>query len=202
MSVQQTGPYLIGGYCFGGLLALEIAKQLKAKGEEVAMLALIETGGSVGFYRIYRRIVSYMEFHSGKCEQMKFPEKLTYFFELGKRNIYEIISKFPRNKNNQKPVQSHIKSSHNQENCKTILRSTVKNYILPTYSGKVVLFACQKSKFYSFLFPKMGWGNLLNGDIEIQFVPGNHRSLLKEPNVKMLAEKLIADIDQVQETYE
>lgn len=46
-SVQAKGPYYIGGYCFGGRVALEMAQQLRAAGEDVAMLvvmALFETG--------------------------------------------------------------------------------------------------------------------------------------------------------------
>jgi thioesterase domain-containing protein len=39
---QPTGPYRVGGYSFGGLLALEVAQQLRAAGEEVAALFLIE----------------------------------------------------------------------------------------------------------------------------------------------------------------
>ena len=41
--VQPHGPYVIIGYCSGGTVALEIAQQLIAAGEEVAMLGLIET---------------------------------------------------------------------------------------------------------------------------------------------------------------
>ncbi len=39
--VQPHGPYLIAGHCAGGTLAFEVAQQLTAAGEQVAMLALI-----------------------------------------------------------------------------------------------------------------------------------------------------------------
>jgi phthiocerol/phenolphthiocerol synthesis type-I polyketide synthase E len=41
--IQPHGPYLLGGYCMGGTVALEMAQQLKAKGEEVSLLALLDT---------------------------------------------------------------------------------------------------------------------------------------------------------------
>ncbi|XZE17904.1 aminotransferase class III-fold pyridoxal phosphate-dependent enzyme [Pirellulaceae bacterium SH449] len=41
--VQPKGPYLLAGYCSGGTTALEIARQLVNEGEQVAMLAMIET---------------------------------------------------------------------------------------------------------------------------------------------------------------
>ena len=42
-SVQPRGPYLLGGYCMGGTVALEMAQQLREAGEQVALLALFET---------------------------------------------------------------------------------------------------------------------------------------------------------------
>jgi thioesterase domain-containing protein/acyl carrier protein len=41
--VQPQGPYFLGGYCMGGTVALEMAQKLRAQGEEVAFLALIDT---------------------------------------------------------------------------------------------------------------------------------------------------------------
>src|SRR5262249_15734302 len=41
--VRPRGPYLVGGYCGGGTIALEVAQQLRAMGEEVALLALLDT---------------------------------------------------------------------------------------------------------------------------------------------------------------
>ena len=39
-SVQPTGPYFLGGYCFGGLVAFEMARQLHQRGEQAELLAL------------------------------------------------------------------------------------------------------------------------------------------------------------------
>lgn len=44
-SVQPHGPYLVGGYCYGGLVAFEMARQLLACGEQVLHLVLIEVQG-------------------------------------------------------------------------------------------------------------------------------------------------------------
>ena len=41
-AVQQQGPYLLGGHCFGGSVAFEIAQRLRREGEEVALLVLID----------------------------------------------------------------------------------------------------------------------------------------------------------------
>jgi amino acid adenylation domain-containing protein len=41
-TVQPEGPYLLGGFCNGGLMAYEMARQLRAAGQEVAFLVLID----------------------------------------------------------------------------------------------------------------------------------------------------------------
>ena len=41
-SIQPAGPYFLGGYSFGGLLAFEAAVQLEEAGEEVGLLAMID----------------------------------------------------------------------------------------------------------------------------------------------------------------
>jgi acetoacetyl-CoA synthetase len=42
-SVQPHGPYALAGFSMGGLIALEIAQQLLQRGEEVELLALLDT---------------------------------------------------------------------------------------------------------------------------------------------------------------
>jgi thioesterase domain-containing protein len=59
VSIAPTGPYLLGGMCDGGILALEIALELQASGRDVALLAQFDTPVN-GYYRRYwpRRLAS------------------------------------------------------------------------------------------------------------------------------------------------
>jgi thioesterase domain-containing protein/acyl carrier protein len=41
--VQPHGPYFLGGYCLGGTIAYEMAQQLYAQGQQVALLAMFDT---------------------------------------------------------------------------------------------------------------------------------------------------------------
>src|SRR5690606_29340174 len=42
-AAQPEGPYMLGGWSFGGLVAYEMARQLSAAGHEVALLALFDS---------------------------------------------------------------------------------------------------------------------------------------------------------------
>ena len=52
-ALQPHGPYFLGGYCFGGNVAYEMARQLRSQGERVAQLLLIDASPSnAGYERI------------------------------------------------------------------------------------------------------------------------------------------------------
>jgi thioesterase domain-containing protein/acyl carrier protein len=51
LPVQPRGPYLLGGWSLGGVIAFEIARQLEARGEPVALLALLDAWVSPAGFR-------------------------------------------------------------------------------------------------------------------------------------------------------
>jgi len=48
--VQAEGPYFLGGYCFGGLVAFEMAQQLRAQGQQAALVAMFSA--PLRFHRV------------------------------------------------------------------------------------------------------------------------------------------------------
>src|SRR5262249_21790606 len=42
-TIQPEGPYLLGGWSMGGLVAYEMAQQLRAQGQSIGLLALLDT---------------------------------------------------------------------------------------------------------------------------------------------------------------
>jgi oxalate---CoA ligase len=53
-TVEREGPYLLGGYCRGGIVSFEIARQLQQQGQKVALLLLIAAVGWNSRYRLLR----------------------------------------------------------------------------------------------------------------------------------------------------
>ncbi|MEO7102766.1 MAG: thioesterase domain-containing protein, partial [Gemmatimonadaceae bacterium] len=58
--IQQHGPYLLAGYCNGGVVALEVAAQLRGCGERVEFLSVIDVGARnvqlASFYALLNRV--------------------------------------------------------------------------------------------------------------------------------------------------
>src|SRR5207249_12143734 len=55
-AVQPAGPYAIGGYSLGVLVAFEMACQLRAVGEDVALLVVLDTAAPIGARSVMRRV--------------------------------------------------------------------------------------------------------------------------------------------------
>ncbi len=194
--VQPEGPYLLGGRSSGGTIAFEIACQLEAAGEEVALLALLDTfpagyfkllpGNSSLGQRLARRAKKWQS-HLTNLRGLNAADKVQYLatklrYAPAKakhkiyRRAYKIYQKIGR------PLPTVLK------NIEEINFTAVKDYKPQIYSGDVtLLLASDLTADYD---SKDGWRELVRGNIETHEIPGNHLNIIKEPGVRVLAEKL------------
>jgi len=87
-TIQYAGPYYLGGYCLGGLVAFEMARQLESEGEKIALLALISTvtpshlknevPNLTFFHKLLYRLVERIELEFDNLSVLNKKEKLSY----------------------------------------------------------------------------------------------------------------------------
>ncbi len=197
--VQKEGPYLLGGYSFGGIVAFEMAQQLQRQGHEVALLAILDSGSPDiskfveldDAYILAGFAIELMRDSTQKNLQelyddlkvLEYQEQLNYVLEQMKMANLEI----PRNG----PLELH----HEMQLFKTRMQAT-RNYVPQVYSGQVTLFRTSKVdnvehiRLDPELSKEVGWGKLSTRPLEIHDIPGFHDEILSDPYVKDLAEKL------------
>jgi aspartate racemase len=77
-----------------------------------------------------------------------------------------------------------------------------QTYPRKPYSGKVTLFKATDIVLgdrYEFAEPpEIGWRKLITGSLKIHQIPGSHGGILEEPNVQVLAEKLLEECSKSQ----
>jgi amino acid adenylation domain-containing protein len=205
--VQPEGPYLLGGRSSGGTIAFEMACQLAALGEEVALLALLDTYPA-GYFKLLpgsaslrqrasryrRRLVS----HAENMRQLKSLEKFTYVLrklryapQKAKHKLYRRAYKIYERIG--KPLPAALK------NIEEINFAAVKDYVPQTFDGDVTLFlATDLTAAYDV---HDGWRELVGGQIEVHEITGNHINIIKEPHVRLLAEKLRGCLERAQEDH-
>jgi len=197
-AIQPKGPYMLGGWCFGIYVAFEMARQLREQGETVGLLASFDTFGHALLpesSRINRRptlkqrIRSHMSKVSGKC----LVEKITYLRSWGNLKLQLTVNGFKR------PLCAAL-DMMGWSLPKSLRRFVVlegikmaeKKYVPSSYDGRMVIFQNRKG-----VDPRLVWGTLVSGGIEVYQVPGGHLDMLKYPHVGVLAKKLKGCIQNV-----
>jgi thioesterase domain-containing protein len=180
--VQPHGPYYFAGRCFGGWIAYEMAQQLSARGQEVALVALFDT------YRVNwsRGSLVRMLFRLPTREIFRFAVQKAHFYGqklAGALQRLFLLQRFPRN----------------LRQVRKGLRIAARSYVPRPYSGRITLFQADQKSLRDAFDPKSGWGTLAAGTFEVQHVPGDHNSMFAEPQVAILAQRLKACMEQVRE---
>ena len=198
---QPKGPYYLGGYCFGGNVAYEMARQLHAVGETVALLAVMNAAppnSSYGKLRWTPRGAikflgnfSYLVARSLKWGSRQRKEFLRWKAALSRRRILRLL-KFSHAASSQIDVDDIVDLSSFPEDQRKLWGAHIRaliEYFPQPYPGKVTLFRSRGHPLFSSFDPQFGWSDLA-GEVEVRTVPGAHESILEEPHVRILAEKL------------
>jgi thioesterase domain-containing protein len=192
LSVQPRGPFRLGGYCSGGVIALEVARELTRRGHEVSVLALLGTQLTPANSSVLEEIVPNFDLFSSVffCDELKItvtPEALS---PLGREERMEKIwEEFCR----QSPVDSarlgHAIFRRLYRVYMANMRAT-ENYRPQPFNGRVVLFGSveQQAKHEQ---GSEGEG-FCRGPLERHCLGGNHITLMRQPHVRELAKRLNA----------
>ena len=147
-TIQPDGVYHLCGWSMGGIVAYEIARQLKSSGVEVK-LALLD----IDAQNCYEQLMAL----SVRAKQLGLlPEQL----EDSQRNL----------------TQANIQA--------------MLNYKLQKYPGKITLFKASEQPQSLISDEDFGWSAYAQ-ELEIQTIPGDHFSILQEPQVRSLSEKFL-----------
>jgi len=174
--VQPEGPYWLCGWSMGGLIALEAAHRLTDAGQDVALLALFDTHLSMAEFAkldidersIVRWIAPYLNLSLAKLQEMTLDRQ------------WEEIAQ-------QAKLAGGIEAAEIRrlaQVCKAHLDATT-NYRPRAYPGRVVLFQADGPRGRL----DRRWKSLCP-HIHVEPVPGNHYSMLRKPEVSVLAERL------------
>ena len=192
--VQPRGPYLLGGFSGGGITAFEMARQLEAAGEKVALLVLLDTPLPVrpGLTRADKARIKLAEFRRKGPRYLAEWVRNRLAWELEKRR-------------NGAPRDDQAGRFHNRK-IEAAFRAAVAAYRLHPWAGHMVLLRPRLDRHWKvgagqwvsaereYVFEDNGWTNWV-ADTHVIEVPGNHDSMVLVPNVGVLATRLRGEID-------
>ncbi len=203
--LQPEGPYFLTGLSFGGIIAYEMAQQLNAQGQKVALLALLDTYGPGAIKHLptqQRTSIHWQNF-------LKFGP--TYVLEKamlrGRERIHRLNNQIA-NWRKKAMLKAHLSSgralpSYLQDfTFQKQDAQASRSYVAKPYPGRVTVFrAIEQDKTTGVGYYRdagLGWGELAAEGVEIYAVPGSHLSMVQEPNVEVLAQEMKALLDRTQ----
>jgi surfactin family lipopeptide synthetase A len=191
--VQPHGPYCLVGYCFGALVAYDIAQRLLRGGEQIRMLAFVN-GPSPAYLRSggrHRRANRSQTDGTvrGKArralqEPRRIIDQVRWRATLARRKIERPIVKVYVAR--RWPLPQALRDNF----FVNIHLSAQRVYAPDDYPGEILSF--QGQGLYSG-DPELGWGELAQGGIETLVVPGEHvgtRQAMWEPYVGFIAKHI------------
>ena len=191
-TVQPKGPYYLGGYCLGGTIAYEMAQILHREGEEVPLVAMLDTYNfslalKVSFSSF---LLQKAKFHLANMSRLRPSAMLEYLKEKIRLGFGGEFANLKTSMPGSSQADGVSRATSGPEaEVQAINDYAAEHYDPAPYPGRLTLFKPRFNyKFYP--DPKMGWGDLTLGGLDIVEVAVNPHSMLLEPYVKVLATQL------------
>ena len=195
-SVQPKGPYHLGGYCLGGTIAYEMAQILTREGEEVPLVAMLDTYNYSLALKVSFRSFLYQKakFHLANMGKLRPKDMFEYLREKVRLGFGGELANLKTSMPGSSRADGVCRAESGAEAAvQSVNDYAAEHYNPQPYPGCVTLFKPRINyKFYP--DPNMGWGDLA-ASLDIVEVAENPHSMLLEPYVTVLATQLKERID-------
>jgi thioesterase domain-containing protein len=211
-TLQPDGSFRLAGYSFAGVLAYETACQLVARGRQVKLVAVIDTGLSqnrpptlAGSFAIALSIVknvpNWALENILRAEPKGFIAHLNWHLQKYGRRGSRILSS-GRSHPPKPDLQDVLDVNNFPAECVKVMESNLRalsEYNPKHYPGRLTIIRARSRPLLTKQCSEdLGWSAWVTGGVEILSVPGHHVSMLKEPHVKALARTLQSAADNSQ----
>ena len=186
--VQPHGPYMLGGFSGGGITAYDMAQRLRADGQDVSVLALLDTPLPVR-PSLSRRDKAIIKSHEIRRKGVR------YFGEWARNRIAWEIEK------RRTPDHTVAENAFDNAKIEAAFRGAVETYDMRPWGGPLTLFRPPLDRHW-----QVSGGQWVSAareyvyddnqltpmapQIEVIEVPGDHDSMVLVPNVNVLAARL------------
>jgi acyl transferase domain-containing protein/thioesterase domain-containing protein len=194
-TVDAIGPYCLAGYSGGGVIAFEMAQQLKAAGAEVGLLVMLDTlSPAAALARIsplkklwlMRRWSLDFALQWRERRRVSQAEKLNHALAMQSLAAGQTLS-------------PELASAH----LFTHFVATQERYRPQPYEGSLLLFRAEQGYTpYLNAGPALGWQAHVRGDIQVVEIPGSHVSMLSDPGLTQLAQAWRKELGRLSQSAE
>jgi acyl-CoA synthetase (AMP-forming)/AMP-acid ligase II/thioesterase domain-containing protein len=189
------GPYILGGHCYGGVVAYEAALQLMSQGQRVDCLVLFDAA-TPGYPKVHKQWRRYLS----KAREMALalrPGQIAETAAAMRLHIYALGRIFARRRKASASrvltaIGSDVLVAGREE--KTLNGMAMWEYTPPTFPAPIVHFIAADQPVSTEVLsdPRLGWNDLARAGLAVRHVKGDHNTILAAENAAELAEELEA----------
>ena len=200
-TVQPHGPYFLGGWSMGGVVAFEIAQQIQMQGEQVGLLALLDSRAPAlspdiseiaelllmqTFAQDLGLDLKSIRFSRSELERLGPDEQLSYLFACARAS-------------NILPPDLELDQLQRLYQLFKINLGAMLNYMPQSKQDRITLLRAEEHSTGNGHIGAGGWESFATEGVEVHVVQGNHFNMVREPFVKTLASQLRACLDAAYE---
>ncbi|MEJ6472785.1 beta-ketoacyl synthase N-terminal-like domain-containing protein [Pseudoalteromonas piscicida] len=188
-SYQAQGPYYLMGYCFGCMVAHEVAKQLEAQGQQVAHMLLIDgypPGTDDGYFderafiqSMFKRFnLDSRDIDIAKLAASPIEQRINEVIELIKPNIEDLsdpisVTNFIRELFYTNKIKNEFEQKGKVYSGATLIRTDDPQFHLVNNKNQ-----------------DLGWQVFYQPELTIEYIPGNHYQVFEVEMIPKLIEKI------------
>jgi len=195
-AARPEGPYYLAGWCYGGVVASEMACQLLAAGQMVAFLGLIETPApppAVGRLGARFRKWQCLARMKPAALQTYLREKIKYRRGDKARDELRYRRLEMREGQDAKFVEEHNRYLDRLEKVYAANMDAYRKYRARYFNGPMALYNASQPDPALVQDPLYGWKGMA-ASLKVRVIAGNHDTILQGPQARLLAEAMRADL--------
>jgi amino acid adenylation domain-containing protein len=185
------GPFLLIGFSSGGYIAFEMARQLRMMNLEVSLLAILDTA-CIGYAK--EKTQQWKPDLIGKFLQ-NFPFWLYYYLPFWVNYYWNVAAKSLKKAFLLRGRKIHAALEEEADRSYEVI-NWLSTYSLQKYPGPITFYRAKAQGLFP-SYPDKGWGNFADY-VNIVTIPGNHISIVKEPHVRVLADKINNELRNIE----
>ena len=189
---RPHGPYIIGGHCYGGVVAFETARQLLSQGEQVECLVLFDAN-TPGYPKVHKELKNYAV-KAGELGLALGRGKISATVSAVRDHVYALGRIFARRRKGAvsralTAIGSDVLVAGQEE--KTLNGMAMWEYTPADFPAPMIHFIAADQPVSTEVLsdPRLGWSDVARAGCEVRHVRGDHNSILAADNAVALADR-------------
>jgi thioesterase domain-containing protein len=196
--IRPAGPYFLGGWSLGGIIAYEMAQQLVAQGHKISQLLLLDCAppipleepvkGDDDAEKLIDLLSMELPISSDELQMLQGDARIDYILKRAKSakilppdvEVAQVRSFLKLYRTNVRAMYTYVPQVY--PGTATLFKAADYSPMLPSDGS-----ARSERVLKMIQDPTLGWGDLITSGVRIVDVPGNHYTMGKSPYVQILA---------------